>query len=72
MRKMLIVLLSSAAIGAGAVASATPASAFVPLIVPIAIIAGIGGVGAGAAIANANQPTTVAPIFGRLSTYQMC
>jgi hypothetical protein len=59
MRKMLIVLISSAAIGAGAVASATPAAAFVPLIVPIAIIAGIGGVGAGAAIANANQPTTV-------------
>jgi len=65
MRKMLIVLLSSATIGVGAVASATPAAAFVPLVVPFAIIAGIGGVGAGAAIANANQPMTVATPRGQ-------
>ena len=56
MRKMLIVLLSSATIGAGAVASATPAAAFAPIVVPLIIAAGIGGVGVGAVIAN-NQPT---------------
>jgi len=56
MRKMLIVLLSSATIGAGAVASATPAAAFAPIVVPLAIAAGIGGVGVGAVIAN-QQPT---------------
>jgi hypothetical protein len=68
MRKMLIVLLSSAAIGAGAVASATPAAAFVPLVVPLAIIAGIGGVGIGATIANSNQPMTVVAARGQPAT----
>ncbi|HLW90632.1 MAG TPA: hypothetical protein VKS78_04930 [Roseiarcus sp.] len=58
MRKILTVLLSSAAIGVGAIATASPASAFVPFLIPLLIGVGAAGVGTGAVIANSTQPTT--------------
>jgi hypothetical protein len=67
MRKMLLVTLSSAAIGAGAIATATPAAAFWPLIVPIIVGVGAGGIVTGAAIGsnvqgpNSTVVTSVAP-----------
>jgi hypothetical protein len=58
MRKLLMPLLSSAGIGVGVFASTTPAAAFWPLLMPMLIGAGAGGVGAGAAVTAANQPPT--------------
>ena|SRR5579872_6812582 len=56
MRRALIALLSSVAIGVGVVASTTPAAAFWPLLVPVIIGATAGGVVAGSAIATAYPP----------------
>jgi len=44
MRKLLMARLSGAAIGVGVIASATPAAAFWPLLIPVLIGAGAGGV----------------------------
>jgi hypothetical protein len=61
MRKLLMALLSSAAIGVGVIASTTPAAAFWPLLIPVLIGVGAGGVVTGAAVTAANQPPAAAP-----------
>jgi hypothetical protein len=58
MRKILTVLLSSATIGVGAIATASPAAAFAPLVIPLLIAVGAGGVATGAVVANSTQPPT--------------
>jgi hypothetical protein len=60
MGKLLMTLLSSAAIGVGVIASTTPAAAFWTLLIPVLIGVGAGGVVTGAAVTTANQPPTAA------------
>jgi hypothetical protein len=60
MGKLLMTLLSSAAIGVGVIASTTPAAAFWTLLIPVLIGVGAGGVVTGAAFTTANQPPTAA------------
>lgn len=57
MRRVAIALLSSVAIGAGVIASTTPAAALWPLLIPV-LGSSAGGIVAGSAVATAYPPPT--------------
>jgi hypothetical protein len=70
MRKALIALLSTTAIGVGVIAGAAPAAANPALLLPWAIAAASGGLTVGVAASTASQPSqttavTPAPTPGR-------